>query len=125
MPRVRRALGLIAATWLFCQAATLALVPTLLGIGAMEASVAECTCTHGANAICPMHHKPSANAKVCALEGMTTTRLALVNALFGVAGLLPAPAQVTDQGPAQTTARSDRSTATSRRLSPDSPPPRR
>lgn len=124
MPRARRALGLVAATWLFCQAATLVLVPTLLGIGAMEASIAECTCTHGANATCPMHHKPSASAKVCALQGMTTSRLALVNALFGVAGLLPAPAQATNQGSARTTARLDRSAATSRQPSPDSPPPR-
>ena len=125
MPRARRALGLVAATWLFCQAATLALVPTLLGIGAMEASVAECTCTHGANAICPMHHKPSASGKVCALQGMTASKVALVNALFGIAGLLPAPTPATNQEPARPTARLDRSTAASRLLSPDSPPPRR
>jgi len=124
MPRARRTLGLVAATWLFGQTATLALVPTLLGIGAMEASVAECTCTHGANAICPMHHKSSPDAKVCALQGMTTSRLALVNALFGVAGLVPAPTQATHQEPARTTARLYRSNATSRRISPDSPPPR-
>ena len=124
MPRARRALGLVAATWLCCQAATFALVPTLLGFGAMEASVAECTCTHGANATCPMHHKPSASAKACALQGMTTSGVALVNALLGVAGLLPAPTQATNQGPARTTVRRDRSTATSRRISPASPPPR-
>jgi hypothetical protein len=124
MPRARRALGLVAATWLFCQATTLALVPTLLGIGAMEASVADCTCTHGANATCPMHHKPSASAKACALQGMTASGVALVNALLGVAGLLPAPSLEMHQGPPRTTAPFDRSTATSRRISPDSPPPR-
>src|SRR5579864_1912753 len=91
MPRARRTLGLVAATWLCCQAATFAVVPTFLGIGAIEASVAECTCSHGANAICPMHHKPSASAKACAWQGMTTSSAVLVNALFGVAGLLPAP----------------------------------
>jgi hypothetical protein len=124
MPRARRALGLVAATWLFCQATTLVLVPTLLGIGAMEASVAECTCAHGANATCPMHHKLSASAKVCALQGMTTSTAALVNALFGVAGLLPAPMLAASQEPARPMARLDRATATSRRISPDSPPPR-
>jgi hypothetical protein len=124
MPRARRTIGLVAATWLICQVATLALVPTLLGMGAMEASVAECTCTHGAEATCPMHHKPSPSAKVCALQGMTTGSAALVNALFGVAGLLPASTLLTSQKPARTTARLDRSTAISRRISPDSPPPR-
>jgi len=124
MPGARRMLGLVAATWLICQATTLVLVPTLLGIGAMEASVAECTCTHGANATCPMHHKTSAGAKVCALQGMTTSSTALVNALFGVAGFLPAPTPAANQGPTRLTVRLDRSTATSRRISPDSPPPR-
>lgn len=124
MPRARRTLALVAATWLVCQATTLALVPTLLGIGAMEASVADCTCTHGANATCPMHHKPSASAKACALQGMTTTGVVLVNVLLGAAGLLPAPTQAANQEPARTMARLDRSTAASRRISPDSPPPR-
>jgi len=124
MPRARRALGLVAAAWLVCQAATVALVPTVLGIGAMEASVAACTCAHGAGAICPMHHKPSASAKVCAWQGMTTSSAVLVNALFGVAGLLPAPTPSANQGPARPTARRNRSTATSRRISPDLPPPR-
>jgi hypothetical protein len=124
MPRARRTLGLVAATWLICQVATLVLVPTLLGIGAMQASVAECTCTHGANATCPMHHKPSAGTRACALQSMSTSAVALLNSLLGVAGLLPAPTLAANQTPARTTARLDRSNATSRRISPDSPPPR-
>ena len=124
MPRARRTLGLVAATWLFCQATTLALVPTLLGIGVMDASVTDCTCTHGANATCPMHHKPSASAKVCALESLGTGTVALLNSLLGVVGFLPAPTLATIQEPARTAALLDRSTPASRRISPDSPPPR-
>src|SRR6266852_2464591 len=87
MTWARRVLGPIAAIWLVCQVATLALVPALLG-----ASLAECVCTHGAEATCPMHHKtPTGSPKVCVMQSETTSVPATLNSLFSVAGLVPAP----------------------------------
>jgi len=92
MTRVRQALRPIATVWLLGQAATLALVPTLL-----YTIPSECVCTHGADGMCPMHHKPSApGIKVCVMQSATDSGgPATLSGLFSVAGLLPASAEGT------------------------------
>jgi hypothetical protein len=119
MRRARRALGPIVAAWLVCQAATLMLVPALL-----EASLAECMCSSGADATCPMHHGTAASSKVCVMHTMTTSATATLSALFSVVGLMPASLIVTAPVPSASPMRLERSRATERPSPPDPPPPR-
>jgi hypothetical protein len=120
MTRVRRALGPIAAVWLLCQAATLTLVPMLLNV-----SLAECICsTHGADATCPMHHKPAAGTKVCAMQSATTIVPATLDSLISMAGLLPAPLQAIVPVLTADAVLFERSRLTQRPSPPDPPPPR-
>jgi hypothetical protein len=119
MTRVRRALGPIAAVWLVCQAVTLTLVPSQL-----EASLAECVCSHGVDATCPMHHQTAADSRVCAMQSLTTSAAATLNALFGVVGLVPARSQATALVPTARPVPIESSIATERPSPPDPPPPR-
>ena len=118
MAWARRALAPIAAIWLVCQAATLALVPTVF-----EAGLAECVCANGADATCPMHHK-TAGAKVCAMQSATTTVPAPLNALLSVPGLLPAAPQMMVPVSTASPVLFERSMLTRRPSPPDPPPPR-
>jgi hypothetical protein len=119
MTRARRALGPIAAVWLVCQAATLTLVPVLLGT-----SLAECTCIHGTDASCPMHRTAAAGSKVCVMQGLTTNATATLNSLFSVVGLMPAPLLATAPLPTASPVFLECSMATHRPSLPDPPPPR-
>jgi len=85
MKWARRSIGPIAAVWLLCQAAVLAAVPALL-----DATLAECVCTHGADAACPMHQKTAAGARVCVMRNAATDAPARLNLPFSIAGLVPA-----------------------------------
>jgi hypothetical protein len=119
MTRVRRALGPIAAVWLVCQAATLTLVPSLLG-----ASLTECECSHGADASCPMHRGTAATSKVCVLQSMTASGAATLHALFTVVGLVPARSLAIALVPTASPVPIEGSIATERPSPPDPPPPR-
>jgi hypothetical protein len=118
MTWARRALGPIAAVWLVCQAASLALVPTL------EAGWADCTCAHGADATCPMHHKTASGLKVCVMRSAAASVPAILNSLLSVAGLLPAPPLAVVQVVRASAVAVVRSPLTERPSPPDSPPPR-
>jgi hypothetical protein len=119
MIRARRALGPIAAVWLLCQAVTLTLVPALL-----EASLAECFCTNGADASCPMHHRTTASSKLCVMQSLTTNAAATLNALFSVVGLVPARSLATAVMPTTSPVLIACSMATERPSPPEPPPPR-
>jgi hypothetical protein len=118
MTWARRALGPIAAAWLVCQAATLALVPTL------DATSTECTCAHGDGGTCPMHHKTASGIRVCMMQSAATSVPATLNSLFSVAGLLPAPPQAVRQVLRARAVLVERSILTERPSPPDPPPPR-
>jgi hypothetical protein len=115
----RRAVGPIAALWLFCQGATLAVVPILL-----DASLAACVCSQHADATCPMHHKTAVGTKVCAMQSANTNVPVALNSLFSVAALLPARPQTTVPVPTTSAALFERSMPTQRPSLPDPPPPR-
>ncbi len=67
MARSRRVLGPLAGSWLLCQIATLTVVPVTLARS--SAGELACTCSHGADGMCPMHHqKTPAGSKQCALR---------------------------------------------------------
>src|SRR5260370_42245208 len=120
MTPTRRAVGVIAAVWLVSQAATLTLVPALL-----DAAFAQCTCPYGgADATCPMHHKTAASPKICAMQSVTASPTATLNALFSVVGLLPASPPAIAAVPTGGRVLIERSMETQRLSLPDPPPPR-
>src|SRR5258706_15500821 len=88
MTRLRRALAPLAAMWLSCQIGTVGLVPAALWVSAADPHAAECTCGHGADAMCPMHHhKPTGNTNGnCAMQAAKSPATAVLTALVGVAG---------------------------------------
>jgi hypothetical protein len=119
MTRARRVLGPIAAVWLLCQAVTLTLVPALL-----EASLAECLCTNGADASCPMHHRTTPSSKVCVMQSLTTSAPATLNALLSVVGLVPDRSLTTALALRASPVLIECSMTTERPSPPDPPPPR-
>jgi hypothetical protein len=119
MCRVRHFLGLIAAAWLFCSAATLAFIPALV-----ESSIAECVCTHDANAMCPMHHRATGGAKVCAIQSATTSVPAFLQSLLSVTGPLPTSARLIAADPTTSVVWFRASTPTHLTSPPDPLPPR-
>lgn len=126
MRHLRRVLAPAAAIWLFCQAATVMLAPVALWIAA-DVHAAECTCGHGADALCPMHrHKPAGDPNShCSMQAANQTGAAVLTTIIGVAGLLPdstpslaAPVPSTNVGPTNAGVRGERP------VPPDPPPPR-
>jgi hypothetical protein len=126
MTHLRRVLAPATAIWLFCQVATVALAPIALWIAA-DVHGAECTCGHGADAMCPMHrHKPSADPNShCSMQAANRTGTAVLTTIIGAAGLIPepapslvAPAPSTNVGPTDADVRGERP------VPPDPPPPR-
>lgn len=118
MTRLRRAMGPIAAAWLVCHAATLALAPAVLAFSPA------CVCASGANATCPMHHQPATSGKACAMKSATATAPDALQALLSVVG--PVPIRVSSINPLQRAGRqrAESSVASLRTSPPDSPPPR-
>ena len=122
MTRLRRAIGVIAITWLSCQVTTLALAPVILWIAA-EAPV-ECLCTHGDHAFCPMHHKPAPGSKLCLMRSVNDLGTAVLTSVYGAVGLLPVTVAAMMPELQPSLAGSDLATALVRTAPPDPPPPR-
>jgi hypothetical protein len=127
MTRLRGALAPVAALWLSCQIGTIAFVPVALWVNAVDPHAAECTCGHGADAMCPMHHhKPAGNANTrCAMQAATGTGAAVLTTIVGVAGLIPesTPALVA-LAPSTSVSPADVDVQSERPVPPDPPPPR-
>ena len=125
MTQVRRALAPITAIWLFCQVGTLALVPVALWTTAADPHPAECTCGHGADATCPMHHKSTDGTAPCAMKAADSSRTAVLTTLAGMAGLVAEPTR-SIQPPVSTecTRTADVHVVGERPVPPDPPPPR-
>ena len=127
MTRLRRALVPLAAVWLSCQIGTVALVPAALWVNAADPHAAECTCGHGADAMCPMHrHKPAGNPDGrCSMQAAHETGTAVLTTIAGAAGLIPestpslvAPVPSMNVSPTDVDVRGERP------VPPDPPPPR-
>jgi hypothetical protein len=125
MTRLRRGLAPVAAIWLCCQVGTLALAPVALWIAAADPHGIECTCGHGAGAMCPMHHKPTDQSGTCAMQAASLPGNAVLAAITGLTGLVPGstisigPATVTTPAP-----KADVHVDGRRPIPPDPPPPR-
>jgi hypothetical protein len=127
MTRLRGALAPVAALWLSCQIGTVALAPVALWVSAADPHAAECTCGHGADMMCPMHHHtPTGNGNSrCAMEATNGPGAAVLTTIVGVAGLLPAstPALVA-LAPSTGVVPSDVDVRSERPIPPEPPPPR-
>ena len=125
MSQLRRVLAPVTAIWLSCQVGTLALAPFALWIVAADPHGVECTCGHGAGAMCPMHHRPTGDSDSCAMQAANLPGSAVLTAITGIAGLVPGsttsiePATVTKQVP-----NADVHVEGRRPIPPDPPPPR-
>jgi hypothetical protein len=66
---VRRRLSWVAGLWLISQLAVMTVTPAALCAGWAGAAAAgdnvTCTCTHGPDAQCPMHHKRATSPSGC------------------------------------------------------------
>lgn len=123
MRRIREALVLLTALWLVMQAALL-ISPSIVPLAAAhEETAAECTCSHGEHAICPMHHRPAPGTRIC-LIGSADDTLATLGSLFQASGLMPAITSAPVPAAITTTSIDSTSTMTFRSVPPDPPPPR-
>jgi hypothetical protein len=112
----------IAVTWLFVQVAAMAAAPVVLANHASEVDI-DCTCTHGPNAICPMHHKPASGAKVCII-GSVDDAVGVLGSLFHAIGLMPASAQIAAVAPVALPSITSAHSSSHHPVPPDPPPPR-
>ena len=123
MVRLRRALGPIASAWLLCQAATLAIVPTIFWDTSVQALL-ECTCAHGDHTICPMHHAPPRDSKRCRLVPSHDTDTGLLTPLLSGIALIPHVQPLLASGVKSPLLAITRDVVLVRPSSPDPPPPR-
>src|SRR5580765_4735923 len=123
MERLRRRLAWIACAWLCCHLSVLTAAPVSLLSARPAAELPGCTCIHGANAQCPMHHpvQPPSN---CQRRSTSDPGAATLVSLLGPTAVLssapqhPAPSSITRSPDHQLTRFDSVVTA------PDGPPPR-
>ncbi len=124
MIALRRVLAPFTAMWLFCHAGSVVLFPVVLWVTAADSDVADCTCVHGPDMVCPMHQKPAKSSGPCGMQA-ANTHDAVLTTLAGAAGLIPDPALLSK--PAELETYVGRAAARSiglRPVPPDPPPPR-
>jgi hypothetical protein len=118
---VRRVLGSFIAAWLMCQVAALGLAPNLVvWFGVTDV---ECTCGHGDDATCPMHHH-GATSRWCVMRSMNHHGTAVLASVFGLLGFLPADSPATMLTSAEHAISIESSIGIERPAPPDPPPPR-
>ncbi len=125
MTHLRRVLAPVTALWLFCQIGTVALVPVALWITAADPHAAECSCGHGPDVMCPMHHKPAGRSARCAMQAANSSGAAVLTTLVGMAGLIDEPMRsIQPATQSQYPRAADVHVAGERPVPPDPPPPR-
>jgi hypothetical protein len=120
----RRALPPVAAVWLACQIGTVALGPVALCLRA-DAHAEECTCGHGPDMTCPMHHPPAPGSGPCAFQAANDSGAAILTTLIGLTGFITdkTPAAQPDV-PSPRVRLADGHLLGERPVPPDPPPPR-
>jgi len=124
MNRLRRHLGCLAAAWLLCQVVTVTPALSALWVSPGAESELACTCAHGSEMTCPLHHKTAAGSKLCRVRSVDDTGTLTWSSPFGPIGLLPARTRTTVLTPAGTARTLAVSASADRFLPPDPPPPR-
>jgi hypothetical protein len=121
MLQLRRMLGPIAGTWLFCQTAGLMATPFAISV-AFDADLIRCTCADGDHDVCPMHHRQASPAP-CSIRATFGDMALLSSILTSVGVLASAPTTITP-APAGTVIRDGLTPSSFRPAAPDPPPPR-
>ena len=124
MRRVGCLLGPLVVASLFARTGTIALAPIAFWVIAADAHPTACTCAHGTEAACPMHHKATPGLKVCVMRTLADSPTVLLSSLLGLAGLMPSATDAIVQLSSETAATVALSMATERAVTPDPPPPR-
>lgn len=124
MGRIRQHVAWIVCGWLCCQLSLLTAAPlSLFEHSAHAADAISCTCAHGANGQCPMHH-PANPKPDCQCRNTTDPDAAAIVSMLGpIAVLADAPAHA---APLSVTTSPNRQVIrfASFIASPDGPPPR-
>jgi hypothetical protein len=131
MTSLRRVLSPLVGLWLCCQLGAVALTP-LAFWARMSAEAATCICPLGADAACPMHHKPGADTKaetktgtkICAMQSTTSEATTLLTSLFAGTGLMPESVSLIDRATSGTFAILEPQMTARHPVPPDPPPPR-
>jgi hypothetical protein len=122
MSRFRSALARVAIVWLACQSTSLAAVPVAMWSEATAAL--ECTCGHGAHAMCPLHHRSASGSHRCAMRALADVDSVMIVSLLGPTGLMPASPTFTSPRRRIDVATLDVDDVVLREVPPDPPPPR-
>jgi len=80
----RRLRAIVAAVWIGGRVVALVATPLAMWTSAADAAV-ECHCTHGADATCPMHHKPASGTRLCAMQAAGDWTTAALESILGLA----------------------------------------
>lgn len=124
MTSARRFLGPLATLCLTCQLVMVVVSPVVFLATSSDASVQVCTCTHGTDAACPMHHKRSPGSTVCVMQSATQHPTILATPLLGIVGLIPESTALPVPTASGILAIINAQIDSQRPVSPDPPPPR-
>ena len=127
--RLRRVIGPLAAVWLCSRLTAIVLAPVALSAMTVDASAPACTCAHDVNGACPMHQKShstqsTSGVKVCVMQSANDLAAAVLQALFGAAGVTPDSVIGVSLVEPATFAKLQSSLIIARPVPPDPPPPR-
>ncbi len=128
MASLRRNLAWIACLWLCTQFAVLTAAPVSLCTTAPAAAADEvtCTCTHGPDANCPMHHhRAPSKSSDCKCRGTSpASNTTVVPILLDQAGILTSPSIDIGRPDASPLVVGSHTVAANWIAVPDGPPPR-
>ena len=123
MVRSRLAVRALVVVGLAVQIAAVTLTPFAWAMNDADAETILCTCTHGAEATCPMHHKTTAPSSICVMQP-TNERATLLTPLFSLAGPIPSVAPVPYPPATHDLPIRPSSVVAAPSVTPDPPPPR-
>jgi hypothetical protein len=105
-------------------ARTFAVAPVAAWAFTNGTAAADCTCTLGDEAHCPMHHKPAPSRGTCAMRGLADSSTDLLASMFGFVGVMPTGAESAAPAPSGRPMLVARALSTDRPTPPEPPPPR-
>jgi hypothetical protein len=124
MGRIRQHVAWIVSGWLCCQLSLLTAAPlSLFAHAPYAADAISCTCVHGANGQCPMHH-PANPKPDCQCRNTTDPDAAAIVSLLGPTAVLTDARTYTARLPITTSPAPQITRFISFTSTPDGPPPR-
>jgi hypothetical protein len=116
----------LAVSWLVIQFAIIGVTPlSLCASGSDPASPVECTCSHGANIVCTMHHAAAKrDTRSCSCRGTSSDSTAVLGSLLGPTAVLATAVNLPVLPLVSDRPRPFESNSTPVFVVPDAPPPR-